>query len=73
MSLFDLGIIGDNNALIGHAGGGCLYDKNGNLTKLLTIEEDGNIESFAVVGDKLINCALVGRIIQQYSIKEVLK
>jgi len=76
ISVFDFIITKSNNIIIGHAYGGCIIDKNGNFTNLITFEPIGALFLFKIAGDKIIN-GFGPRILNLYDIdikiKEVFK
>ncbi len=55
ISVFDFIVTKSNNIVVGHAYGGCIIDKNGKLTSLITFEPVGGLFLFEIAGDKIIN------------------
>jgi hypothetical protein len=69
MSVFNFNISTKNNIIIGHAFGGCILDKNGNLTHLITFEPPDGLFFFAISSDQVLN--IFGtQIMRLYDIKE---
>lgn len=69
-AIFDLNIVKSNQIFIGHASGGCIYNDRGELTDLIYSEKPRNIGEFALIGGKLVNVLVWGRIIITYDFKE---
>jgi hypothetical protein len=76
--VFNLDVIENNDIVVGHAGGGCLFGEDGKLKKLLLVknEIDGkeynvNLDLFKLRGNILMNILIDGKFIDYYKYKEV--
>ncbi len=64
-NIFSIDIFENNCPIIGHAGGGCIYDEKGNLKKLLVLKE--NIDGTTV--DLGLNVKIRNNIVMNVSLK----
>ncbi len=72
--IFDFDVTERFNIVIGHAGGGCVYNSGGELIKLIGLEKENQQKGlflFKIKRDKLINITRFGEIIYIYKTKEV--
>ena len=69
-SIFHLDTTPGNNVVISHVGGGCMFSGNGDLKKLITLDGVYSLNTFKVIGNKLINILLFGEKISIYQFKE---
>lgn len=69
--IFGLNITPKNSAVIGHAGGGCIFSSGGEMKYLIRMEtEIWPLNAFKIIEDKLINVAKFGQHIYIYHFEE---
>jgi hypothetical protein len=75
--IFDLDVTNNNEIIVGHAGGGCMFDEDGNLKNLILteIKLDGkpiytNLGLFKIRGNVLMNILQLGKDIFHYKLEE---
>jgi hypothetical protein len=61
IAIFGMDIDDGNNIIIGHLGGGVVYDKNGNVIQLFEFEPAGQLNKFRFFDNKLLHIIVFGR------------
>ncbi len=70
ISVFNLDTTPGNNVVISHIGGGCMFSGNGELKKLITLDNGFSLNRVKLLKDRLINLTLFGERISIYHYKE---
>lgn len=70
ISVFNLDTTPGNNVVISHIGGGCMFSGNGELKKLITLDNGFSLNRVKLLRDRLINLTLFGERISIYHYKE---
>jgi hypothetical protein len=65
--IMDFHITPEDDIIIGHYKGGCIYSPNGKLKKLLTLDSGKNISIVRVFGDRLVHMRFRGEPVDIYS------
>lgn len=71
--IFHLNVLPDDSILVGHCGGGCLYDSNGKMNTVLTFTEKTNLNIFEICDSQLVNTLVFGKTINVYDFSAILK
>lgn len=80
--IFSMDILENGNILVGHAGGGSLFSKDGQLEKLILVKKKSpdreepyfvNLSLFSIRNNQLLNILKRGKSIHLYKIKEAIK
>jgi hypothetical protein len=64
--VFDMDINAQNNIVVGHSGGGVIYDKYGNTIRLIEFDPAANLNQFRLYANKLLKISLRGRSVNIY-------
>jgi hypothetical protein len=64
--VFDMDIDAQNNIVVGHSGGGVVYDKYGNTIHLIEFDPPANLNQFRLYANKLLKISLRGRSVNIY-------
>jgi len=70
MDIFGIDVTPQNNIVVGHVNGGCLYSPDGRLKYIITSEKQYNIGIFRVLENRLMNCLIFGKYFKIYPFKE---
>jgi len=68
--VFNFILTANNNILVGHCGGGSLFDNNGSLKKLITADGNHSLDTFIHIDSKILNVLALGKLINIYNLKE---
>jgi hypothetical protein len=80
--IFSMEILENGNIVVGHAGGGSLFSKEGKLEKLILVEKKSpdreepyfvNLSLFSIRNNRLLNILNFGKYIHLYKIQEAIK
>lgn len=71
--VFNLNLTPNNNIIVGHCGGGSLFEGNGTLKKIITADGNHSLDTFIQIDSKIINILALGKLINIYNLKEDLQ